>query len=278
MVQKRWQLNNQGKHLCSTLDVRTSTPAWQSERTLHNLHLLASLTTPRVWAAVFSTIWNRWCTARRYQQRQSNKNRCVLGCSDTAEDSIEHYSRCPCTRELAARLLHLDPTTQVNMHAFNLCSSSITTQEELVASSVMIYAVYRATNYYRNHPDIRPNDIYNALRQWAREAAFNDTNTTRVLRNRWNPSFRPTPLPTRSSAVPPPAKSSSAKRKPAPTTNADKNVQKRARVATPTTMMTHRTEPTPAATNIQHTCRTRFVRAAELALQPNEYRYSDHTP
>ena len=42
----------------------------------------------------------------------------------------------------------------------------------------MIYAVCRATNYYRNRPDTRPDDVYNALRQWAREAAFNHTNTS----------------------------------------------------------------------------------------------------
>ena len=193
-LQKRWRLNDRQRHPHSKLVVRTATPAWQAERTLHNLRTLASLTTPRIWAAVFGTICNRWCTARRYQQRHTKHNQCVLRCSATAEDSIEHYCRCPYTRELAARLLRLDPSTQVNMHVFSLCCPDITTQEDLVASAVMIYAVYRATNHFRHHPEHPTTDVFNALRQWAREGAMGDTYTARLLTNRWKPSFAHTPL------------------------------------------------------------------------------------
>ena len=41
-----------------------------------------------------STIWNRWTAERRFQRRSSAANVCKLGCSSTAEDSIEHYCQC----------------------------------------------------------------------------------------------------------------------------------------------------------------------------------------
>jgi hypothetical protein len=213
MVHKRWQLNKPQQHLQTKLDVRTSTPALQAELTLRNLRTLASLTTPRIWAAVFSTIWNRWCTARRFQQRHAKHNICTLGCSNTAEDSIEHYCRCPYTKELAARYLRLDPTTQVNLHAFNLCCPSITTQEDLVASAVMIYALYRATNHFRHRPEQPANDVFNALRQWAREGAMNNSQTTRSLINQWKSDFTRTPLAPMSTAD---AKKTTRKRGPSP--------------------------------------------------------------
>ena len=146
---ERWRLNTTRVHPNMELDVLTSTPAWQARRTLHNLHLLGSLTTPRVWAAVFGTVWNRWVTARRTDQRHSKVNVCVFGCSNTADDSIEHYSRCAYTRELAARYLHLDMATQANLHSFMLCNPFMTTREELVTSAILVYAIYRGTNHYR---------------------------------------------------------------------------------------------------------------------------------
>lgn len=70
------------------------------------------LVAPRVQAACFSTIWNRWCTFRRYQQRRSPRNICMLGCEGMAEDSIEHYVHCKAARKVAGsflRLAHLFP-------------------------------------------------------------------------------------------------------------------------------------------------------------------------
>ena len=82
--QERWNLHKPQYHPHVTLSIRQSTPAWQARRTLHNLHLLASLTTLRVCAAAFGTIWNRWTTARRFQQRYTTANRCVFRCPFTA--------------------------------------------------------------------------------------------------------------------------------------------------------------------------------------------------
>ena len=74
------------------------------------LRRLRELVPPRVVAAVFGTGWNRWCTARRFQQRASVRNVCRLGCGGAAEDSVEHYSRCAAVRRFHGASLRLRTT------------------------------------------------------------------------------------------------------------------------------------------------------------------------
>ena len=76
-------------------------------RATRRIQLLPRLVPPRVAAAVISTIWNRWATARRLQI-EGPDNKCVLGCSPTAEDSLEHYACCPLIRQAARRHLRLN--------------------------------------------------------------------------------------------------------------------------------------------------------------------------
>ena len=84
--QARWHLHDSTRTpQPPDTSIQHNTPNWQANRTHHLLEHLSSLTSPRVRAAVFSTIWNRWCTRRRWQQRHKEENKCVLGCSPTAE-------------------------------------------------------------------------------------------------------------------------------------------------------------------------------------------------
>lgn len=76
---ERWGLGIPSRHIMMNLSVKQLTPAWTSIKTLHNLHLLQQLVAPRVVAACFSTVWNRWTTARRFQQRSHRDNCCQLG-------------------------------------------------------------------------------------------------------------------------------------------------------------------------------------------------------
>ncbi|CAK0837112.1 unnamed protein product, partial [Prorocentrum cordatum] len=69
------------------------TPRIIAERFELTLQRLRRLVTPRVVAAVFSTGWNRWCTARRFKNTMGIHNFCQLGCGGQAQDSVEHYSR-----------------------------------------------------------------------------------------------------------------------------------------------------------------------------------------
>ena len=197
---RRWQLSSSGLLAGMNFSARQGTPAGQARRALHNLRCLADYVAPRVQSAVLSTIWNRWCTARRFQRRHlGSTSACVFRCSPTAEDSIEHYCRCPSTLLLASSYLRLDNHTQVNLYTFNLTNPHIRTCEELVVSALLIYAIYRGTNHYRHHAAGCPQDVHDSLRQWTREGVARHQRSTHILQNLWRPSTARTVLP------PPPA-------------------------------------------------------------------------
>ena len=81
----------------------------------------------RACAAVLSTLWNRWCTHARYQNKNAPTNKCLFLCSDSAEDSIEHYCQCPTTKKVLNNKLKLDPTLHANLHTLLPCNIHTTT-------------------------------------------------------------------------------------------------------------------------------------------------------
>ena len=192
----RWELHNPATHPPPEgTTVRHNTPAWQSRRALAHLQLLPKLVPPRVCAATFSTLWNRWCTHRRYQNRQAATNKCLLGCSATAEDSIEHYCQCPITKEVIRRNLNMDPKLYANLHTFLLCNTHIHTKDELASIALLMYAVYSATNHFRHNPPAPNVNIYEAVSQWLREGAKHHNAATQTLDNRWNPNRQSNNVP-----------------------------------------------------------------------------------
>jgi hypothetical protein len=78
----------------------------------------------------------------------------------------------------------------VNLHTFTLSNPHITTREDLAASAILIYAMYRATNHYRHNRGDQL-DVRNALRQWAREAVLNHRISMNILDNLWSPKRTP---------------------------------------------------------------------------------------
>ena len=168
---KSLKLTTHIKHPHVRLSARQATPSWIAEEALHNLHLLGGLASARVLSAVFSIVWNRWTTHRRLQRQQTASNRCLLGCSRTAEDSIEHYVNCPFTQELGSRYLRMN-RQQINMHTFMMCNPHVATAEDITAAGVLIFAVYMATNHQRHNTPIPTTSIHAALTQWAREEAW----------------------------------------------------------------------------------------------------------
>ena len=171
---------------------RHTTPNWQAHRAIHLLEQLTTLTAPRIRAAVFSTLWNRWCTHRRWQRRHSTTNKCVLGCSPTAEDSIEHYCKCHFTRTALSKQLNLPPQHYAHLHTFTLCNTHITTEEELTSVALLVYAIYTATNHFRHNPPSPTCNVHDSIAQWIREGAKNHNKSTYILDNRWNPHMVPT--------------------------------------------------------------------------------------
>ena len=193
---QRWKLHDAGKNpLPANTTCRQNTPAWCSRRALASLQLLPKLVPPRVCAAVLSTQWNRWCTHRRFQKRHCSSNICLLGCSPQAEDSIEHYFRCPVTRDILHKQLHLSPHLYANIHTATLCNANITDTDCLTAVALLSYALYTTTNHLRALPAPRAINTYDMLAQNLREGAKHHNHATTVLDNRWNNQRRGDRLP-----------------------------------------------------------------------------------
>ena len=187
----RWKLHLPTQVLHDHLSVIQRTPNWQARCAHQRLKTIAKLTTPRVHAAVYGAVWNRWCTLGRFRKT----GRCRLCQQPRTKDSIEHYAFCSTVRELASRRLRLCCTTQVNIHTFTCTNPLIRTQEQLSRAALLIYATYRALNHQRhsNNP-LPPDQLFNAMCQWVVEGARGHARTCQTLSNTWT-EHQGTPLP-----------------------------------------------------------------------------------
>ena len=187
----RWNLHSPSQLLHDRLSTLQRTPNWQARCSHQRLKKIATLTTPRVHAAVFGAIWNRWCTLRRFQQR----GRCRLCQQPSTEDSIEHYSRCAIVRRVAQKRLRLDSSTQVNIHTFTCTNPLLHTEEQLTRAALLIYATYRALNHQRmSETPLTPEELYSAMSQWIVEGARGHAPTSQILATTWTEQPG-TPLP-----------------------------------------------------------------------------------
>ena len=149
-------------------------PRITASRALSRLALLASRVPPRVNAAVLSTMWNRWATARRCQYEAP----CCLGCSLTAQDSLEHYTCCPIVRQAAHTKLRLQLRPWPHaMGDFLLvttppCTDATVGQERiLIRMALLLTATYRVTNATRHKPPRGPHEARDMMHQALWEAA-----------------------------------------------------------------------------------------------------------
>ena len=188
---RRWQLGDAARHASIFGSARERTPEWQSRRAALLLKTLGALVPPRVQAAVFSTMWNRWTTARRFQSRA----KCLFGCAGCAQDSIEHYCKCPAVRTVCQRMLRLDAECFCNLHTFILVNPRIASMETLTTVALLVYGAYTASNHIRFHGGPPPDSAVEAIMQAVREGAKGHANATKVLRARWGGSSSSTPLP-----------------------------------------------------------------------------------
>ena len=194
---ERWNLQDPIKHAYVPGNARQNNPRWRAERAHWMLSKLSPLVPPRVSAAVFSTIWNRWTTTRRYQQRVIS---CRLGCGLEEGDSIEHYCRCPIVQECCRRALNLDPRHHASLHGFTLATPHINNRCTLTTQGLLIYAVYTTFNriHHSRKGNVAQNVAYDAIVQATREGARGHAGATKTLRERYlctedNPSPLPPP-------------------------------------------------------------------------------------
>ena len=157
--------------------------------TIHkNLSMIRELTAPRVQSACLSTTWNRWCTPRRFKDRDSPKNLCLLGCGGLAEDSIEHYARCRAVRRTSDLFLKLSGYFELDLIHFVLASEALHQDNTILTCiSILIYSVYRSTNIIRARDEgpASEDTAREMLEQNCREAMMGHVASTRILDSRW---------------------------------------------------------------------------------------------
>jgi len=163
-------------------------PAHIASRVLRHLQRLPDLVAPRVCAAVFRTIFNGWVTHRRFDKRQHQENRCMLGCVGEAEDSIEHYCRCPALQQVLCRRLRVSVPCGKGLSFWVLNEEYLSGADgELLTCSALInYGGYMATNHFRKRGRA-PNTetAVNAINQFITQSALGHTPTGTFLDNRW---------------------------------------------------------------------------------------------
>ena len=143
---------------------------------------------PRVASACFSTIWNRWCTPRRFQRRGSPLNFCLLGCPGLAEDSIEHYARRKIVRRVADRFLALSQQLTVGIDHFMLSSEDLKDDTEvLVCIAILVYGTYTATNILRARGPtrIQLDEAFKLLKQSCRNGVMGHSSSSRLIVGIW---------------------------------------------------------------------------------------------
>ena len=166
--------------------------AWRADRATRMLNLIGKYTPPRVQAAVFSLLWNRWTTARRFQK---GDKRCLLCDRQDTEDSIEHYSRCRVTREILSRFLRLYETRFATLHTFVLVNPDIDSKGCFVEIAVFhFYGIYRTTNAVRGRSNVGAN-FFEAIKQAIKDGASGHQEASRVVDGCWSATTTSTPLP-----------------------------------------------------------------------------------
>ena len=159
-------------------------PRYVADRFLGRRKRIQALVPPRVCAAAFSTGWNRWCAARRWQRRDQPCNVCLLGCGGNAEDSVEHYARCQVVLKFHRHMLRIRNFPL--LEAWLGTQSGNVSDAELALGAIGAYATYVSTNKARHMGRISPNKALRALQQAAREAVSGHERAMTLLDNVWS--------------------------------------------------------------------------------------------
>jgi endonuclease/exonuclease/phosphatase family metal-dependent hydrolase len=122
---KRWKFQDPPHHV--------------SERLVWNINLFSSLLPAAVRASYLRALWNGVPTSRRMKSLSSFAPcNCVFDCSPTAEDSLEHYFRCPRVRRaLGACCAHVWFDTSIPVTSFFGVVKGMPRADKLVAGRLV---------------------------------------------------------------------------------------------------------------------------------------------
>jgi hypothetical protein len=144
-------------------------PNLMVERVKRRLTFSASHLSPKIHAAHFRTIWNGWCTDRRFQV-SCNSLGCRFGCGECSDDSIEHYSCCPYVKRFHEHL-HLPLRGTFLANFLGLCEQG--REGELNVRLIALYACYKVHSILTHSPAL-PLDTFKLLKEAAITAVLGD--------------------------------------------------------------------------------------------------------
>ena len=135
---------------------------------IRNLQTICRIVAPRVAAAAWGMVWNRWCTARRREQREDP---CLFGCGRGA-DSVEHYIGCEVGRAVGRRMLRLDGDYDCRKRCL-LGVTLFTSDREQACWAILVYGLHMATNSrrYSHNSSTSTEDAVQEVMQHCRHAA-----------------------------------------------------------------------------------------------------------
>ena len=152
-----------------------------TRRAARYLHQAFKPVPVKVALVLFRSCFNGWCTARRFQKKESC---CLLGCSsEFGEDSIQHYAHCPIVMDFAKTRLGLPMSCIGGMQNF-LCLQRDMENAIRVLQLLLLHAVYSATNCIRvSRPTLSSNAMPQFLLQYVHQGAPQMSSTQNVVHN-----------------------------------------------------------------------------------------------
>ena len=108
------------------------------------------------------------------------------GCSGGAEDSLEHYCRCPAILDALSSKLRISLPIQKALSFWVMNESCLDLDDMLVCCAIINYAAYMATNRFRNTCRASDRSVaVDAIKQFITQSAIGHPATARFLDNRW---------------------------------------------------------------------------------------------
>ena len=136
------------------------------------LKLIGNRTPPRVHAAVWSTLFGRWLTARRMGKWDSCRFQCGVGSCD-----VTHYMACPILRRFAADNLDLQVSGAEARQVFTLTEHPAAHHGQAdawIKVALAIFVAYRTFNATRHAAHLSEYETRRALSQALVEATRGD--------------------------------------------------------------------------------------------------------
>ena len=151
----------------------------QADRAQSLLKRLGQLVRPRVLSAVWRTLWNAWCTQRRFQKDGA----CLFNCGEQARDCIEHYAFCAVFRTFRVSL-QLPAATRLD--DFLLLSHPQWSDDRLILEAIALFCVYTCHNMARTSDQAGSESWVDSMDRPSFHAVYNHRRSAAALSTVWS--------------------------------------------------------------------------------------------